>query len=133
MAKIVRFDRAKNKVVVNWTVDNEIKEGDEVVGQNIQTIKQEYSPAYIKKTYTELNAQIVNFEKQLKENKLKLDTLVIKADEEEIKRVLNLLEESKKLQERDKLKQAVKFLTEQLKTIKEDKMSLEPVIKQLKK
>lgn len=133
MEKVIRYDRAKNKVLINFSDENDIKEGKDVVGHNVGRYTQEYDPAHIKNLYKNFNARIVGLEKQIKDAKLKLNVLVFKFDEDEIKKIIAIIEESKKLQEKDRLEGAIKFMEEQLTGIKSDKRDLEPVVKQLKK
>ena len=69
--KVVRYDRTKNKVVVNVTQVGDILEGDRVLGTTDNTYKQEYKPEEMQRIYSGITAQIVQGEKQLKDIKLR--------------------------------------------------------------
>ena len=133
MRKKVKFDRQKKKVIVDFTMENDIKEGDVVIGHNTQVLHQEYDPAAIRESYKGINARLVNVENQLKQDKLKLDTLIIETPKEEVMKIRKVLEDAKKYEEQDRLKDAIKFNEEQIKQLKDDKLSLEPVMNTIKR
>ena len=131
--KVVRYDRSKNKVVVNVTQVGDILEGDKVIGTTDNVYKQEYDPKEMQRIYSGITQQIVQGEKQLKETKLRQDTNILKFPEDEL---TELKEKIASLKTLDQMKQdtdGVKNMEEQIKRLKKDAAQLKPVIMKLRK
>jgi len=131
--KVVRYDRSKNKVVVNVTQVGDILEGDKVIGTTDNVYKQEYDPKEMQRIYSGITQQIVHGEKQLKETKLRQDTNILKFPEDEL---TELKEKIASLKTLDQMKQdtdGVKNMEEQIKRLKKDAAQLKPVIMKLRK
>ena len=131
--KVVRYDRSKNKVVVNVTQVGDILEGDRVLGTTDNTYKQEYKPEEMQRIYSGITAQIVQGEKQLKDIKLRQMTSTLKFPEDELKELKEKMAELKTL---DQIKQdtdGVKNMEENIKRLKKDAAQLKPVIMKLRK
>ena len=131
--KVVRYDRTKNKVVVNVTQVGDILEGDKVIGTTDNTYKQEYEPTEMKRIYTGINQQIIQGEKQLKEIKLRKLTNNLKFDYDELVQLKQKLAELKILDQMEQDKEGLKNVQENLKRLKKDALQLKPVIQKLKK
>ena len=131
--KVVRYDRTKNKVVVNVTQVGDILEGDRVLGTTDNAYKQEYKPEEMQRIYSGITAQIVQGEKQLKDIKLRQMTSTLKFPEDELKELKEKMAELKTL---DQIKQdtdGVKNMEENIKRLKKDAAQLKPVIMKLRK
>ena len=131
--KVVRYDRTKNKVVVNVTQVGDILEGDRVLGTTDNTYKQEYKPEEMQRIYSGITAQIVQGEKQLKDIKLRQMTSTLKFPEDELKELKEKMAELKTLDQMEQDKDGIKNMEENIKRLKKDAAQLKPVIMKLRK
>ena len=131
--KVVRYDRSKNKVVVNVTQVGDILEGDKVIGTTDNTYKQEYNPEEMKRIYAGITAQINQGEKQLKETKLRQTTNHLTFDYDELVELKQKMAQLKTLDQMEQDKDGVKNMEENIKRLKKDAAQLKPVIQKLRK
>ena len=131
--KVVRYDRNKNKVIVNVTQVGDILEGDKVIGTTDNTYKQEYKPEEMKRIYSGITAQIVQGEKQFKEIKLRQTTSHLNFDYDELVELKQKMAELKTLDQMEQDKDGVKNMEENIKRLKKDAAQLKPVIQKLRK
>ena len=131
--KVVRYDRTKNKVVVNVTQVGDILEGDKVIVTTDNTYKQEYNPEEMKRIYSGITAQIVQGEKQLKDIKLRQTTNHLKFDYDELVTLKAKMAELKTLDQMEQDKQGLENIKDNIKRLKKDAAQLKPVIQKLRK
>jgi|TARA_R100000049_G_C1905180_1_gene54007 hypothetical protein len=131
--KVVRYDRTKNKVVVNVTQVGDILEGDKVIGTTDNVYKQAYNPNEMKRIYAGINAQIVQGEKQLKDIKLRQTTNHLKFDYDELVTLKAKMAELKTLDQMEQDKQGLENIKDNIKRLKKDALQLKPIIEKLRK
>ena len=131
--KVVRYDRSKNKVVVNVTQVGDILDGERVIGHTDNKYLQEYEPSEMQRIYSGITAQIVQGEKQLKDTKLRQTTNHLKFDYDELVELKQKMAELKTLDQMEQDKNGVKNMEENLKRLKKDALQLKPVIQKLRK
>ena len=131
--KVVRYDRTKNKVVVNVTQVGDILEGERVIGNTDNKYLQEYEPAEMKRIYAGINAQIVQGEKQLKDIKLRQTTNHLKFDYDELVTLKAKMAELKTLDQMEQDKQGLENIKDNIKRLKKDALQLKPIIEKLRK
>jgi|TARA_R100000093_G_scaffold1035_2_gene2601 hypothetical protein len=131
--KVVRYDRTKNKVVVNVTQVGDILEGERVIGHTDNVYKQAYNPNEMKRIYAGINAQIVQGEKQLKDIKLRQTTNHLKFDYDELVTLKAKMAELKTLDQMEQDKQGLENIKDNIKRLKKDALQLKPIIEKLRK
>jgi hypothetical protein len=129
----VRWDRDKNKVVSVMKHETDLKDGDEVIGTSRGTITQEIDPKFVQKDYQKLQADKNYHEKQLRENRIKVDSIVLKYPEEELKQLAGKLEDLNRLKEKDKAQMIVDNCIDALKKLNDHINKLRPVVEKIKK
>ena len=131
--KVVRYDRTKNKVVVNVTQVGDILEGERVIGHTDNVYKQAYNPNEMKRIYAGINAQIIQGEKQLKDIKLRQTTNHLKFDYDELVTLKAKMAELKTLDQMEQDKQGLENIKDNIKRLKKDALQLKPIIEKLRK
>tara|TARA_Y100000310_G_C20160529_1_gene568950 strand:- start:108 stop:521 length:414 start_codon:yes stop_codon:yes gene_type:complete len=131
--KIARYDRTKNKVIVNVTQEGDIENSGNVIGTTYNTYKQEYEPEEMKKIYAGIQAQITQLQNQLKELTLRQDTTILKYSKEEIEELEAKMLEIKTLKQVEQDKVGRINMEEGIKALKKDAEQLKPIIQKLRK
>jgi hypothetical protein len=131
--KVVRYDRNKNKVMVNVTQVGDILDGEQVIGTTDNLHKQEYIPEAMQRIYVGITQQIIQGEKQLKEVKLRQATNHLKFDYDELVELKQKIAELKTLDQMEQDKEGLKNIEESIKRLKKDALQLKPVIQKLRK
>ena len=131
--KVVRYDRNKNKVVVNVTQVGDILDGERVIGHTDNKFFQEYNPAEMQRIYAGITQQIVQGEKQLKDAKLRQATNHLKFDYDELVELKQKMAELKTLDQMEQDKEGIKNIQENIKRLKKDALQLKPIIQKLRK
>jgi DNA polymerase III delta prime subunit len=130
--KSIRYDRRKNKVMIEFEFSGDIKDGDNVVGKTIENYKQEYEPEWVKNSYRGINAKINSLENGIKRSKLQLDTMIIKGKEDEIEQFIQMQELAKQLKQKKKEQEKLEAMEHNLKELKKEKRELSSVMKKIK-
>jgi len=130
--KVVRYDRKKNKVIVNVAQEGDIENGGKVIGHTKNMYRQEYAPDEMKKIYVGIQAQLTQLQQQLKELKLRQETTILKFPEDELKELEEKMLEIKALKQVEQDKAGRKNMEDGIKQLKKDALQLKPVMLKLK-
>lgn len=130
--KVVRYDRKKNKVIVNVAQEGDIKNGEIVIGHTQNIFKQEYEPEQMKKIYVSLQAQLNQLQQQLKEIKLRQEITILKYNEDELKELEEKMLEIKTLKQIEQDRAGRKNVEDGIKQLKKDALQLKPVMLKLR-
>jgi len=131
--KVVRYDRAKNKIMVSVTQEGMINDGTNDIGHTKNRFEQEYDVGEMKKIYAGITHQIGQIEKKLKEMKLREASTVLKYSEDELNELKAKMAELKVFDQLQQDKQGLDNMEDSLKRLRKDANQLKPVIQKLRK
>ena len=131
--KVVRYDRTKNKIMVNVTQEGMINDGTNDIGHTKNRFEQEYDVDEMKKIYAGIAAQLVQCEKQIKEIKLRQTTTILKFPEDELKELKAKMAELKVFDQIEQDQKGLENMEDSLKRLRKDANQLKPIIQKLKK
>jgi len=131
--KIVRYDRTKNKIMVNVTQEGMINDGTKDIGHTKNRFEQEYDVDEMKKIYSGITAQVVQCEKQLKEVKLRQTTTTLNYPVDELKELKAKIAELKTLDQMEQDEQGKNNVETSLKRLRKEASQLKPIIEKLRK
>jgi len=129
--KVARYDRSGKKVLLHVTSESDMVNDGEVIGNNKQDIKQEYTISGFKGLWRMVQRQKNDLQQKIRMTKNKLLPLEIVRDDDELKALKVNLEKLQKLQEKDKLEGELEQLNNNFKTVVDDIRELEPINKKI--